>query len=149
MRGKDGDVGEWNEYVKQRYDEGMRACLLPGDVHVYTYQKVDKYFPVINPDLWMDLRAYQDEQRKKGEPIKYDFTKINEIWYGRNHIADGIKYHYCGASMGANKITPEIVLLPGAKMGDFPITGSEYGGFKNFRWRPGHVPKGETLKQTI
>jgi hypothetical protein len=127
------------------YNKGWRAYFHSGcGGQVYFKDGVFKNI-VLNTRnsvrVWEALRAYQDEQRKKGEPINYDFQEINENWYGRTHIADGIKYHYCGSSAG-DKITPEIVLLAGASMGDFPITGGEHGGFKNFRWRPGHGPKG-------
>ena len=125
-------MGEWNEYVKQRYDEGMRACLLPGDVHVYTYQNVDKYFPVINPDLWIDLRAYQDEQRKKGEPIVMSSDEALEFGRLCHRIPTQFNYvHAFTGHPGIQSITPQK-----------PYGQIVNGRFTNFRWRHGHGPKG-------
>lgn len=131
-------MGEWNEYVKQRYDEGMRACLLHGDVHVYTYQNVDKYFPVINPDLWMDLRAYQDEQRKKGEPILVEHLPKN-WFYSTYRTNKDTEFIFGWNSKNWIPNNPRVQVHYRYYFGGIDPVGQ----FTNFRWRPGHGPTKE------
>lgn len=75
---------------------------------------------------WDNLRAYQDEQRKKGETITLRGTDA-EDWC----LMDDTNGFY----FRVEGIWPEIYVEDG-------YNGPVIGKFTNFRWRPGHGPKG-------
>lgn len=85
-------------------------------------------------EMWHALRAYQDEQRKKGEPI--NFRKTPQFHYGWRMLNVGEYHKIYSDWMGY----PHIMLLESYKPDE--NTRQNLGQFTNFRWRPGHGPKG-------
>ena len=102
------------------YDQGTRAYVKPtGSI----FQKSDgSQVSVRTWPLWESLRAYQDEQRKKGEPIRWPQLKDRKKWYANTY--EEFRFE-CINDMPCIDVHKNVI-----------------GGFKNFRWRPGHGPKG-------
>jgi hypothetical protein len=125
--GKEGDVD--NEMIFD-YNNGIRA---------YQTEEAFKFFfedtstgrqewaiTLREVDHWHALRAYQDEQRKKGVPIA---GTGGEYW---DALPSGPQRGFTFHSLGN---IPRIYVYSG-------LNNPPIGQFTNFRWRPGHGPKG-------
>jgi hypothetical protein len=136
MRGKEGDV--YNRIVELEYIESWRAYER-GSQKVMVHEKTGLCV-IAERDLqlieWHALRAYQDEQRKKGEPIKPNECKPMRRDYGLPDVT--FQYYPCPDYPND---PPQVNLFN-------PGTVWAHAKFTNFRWRPGHGPK-ETLNQSI
>jgi murein tripeptide amidase MpaA len=80
---------------------------------------------------WHALRAYQDEQRKKGEPII--MTDNEALQFSRLCLRSETQFNYVHAYTGQPGIQSITPLKPYGQRVN--------GRFTNFRWRPGHGPK--------
>jgi hypothetical protein len=122
------------------YESGFRSVLLySGESEIHAFSNSEGYHPVEEPDIWHALRAYQDEQRKKGEPIlvspmgALDASK----WYHRSYKTQDTTFEFRFGTHSHNDSKPWINIF----------SAKNYHGvwcharFTNFRWRPGHGPK--------
>lgn len=115
------------------YDQGIRAyCWVDGKTKVTFLQDKDgEVIPHEGIYIWPSLRAYQDEQRKKGEPMVMTLS-----WRPKSY--PGFKF---GDMFDGYDLRPAIYVNPVESGGH--LVGYT-GMFTNFRWRPGHGPKATT-----
>lgn len=125
------------------YVSGFRSALLhtvEGD-DIHAFSNSSGYHPVEEPDIWHALRAYQDEQRKKGEPISAkDF--YNKC-YGDYSLKD-ISFEFRLGGMSGNGLPYINCFGPY----NYPAIAC-HARFTNFRWRPGRGPKAEARLQQV
>lgn len=79
--------------VHSIYHSGIRAYHLVDDKgrSVTYFQKVDgSRWPHEGAYVWDRLRAYQDEQRKKGVPIVFPDWDAENKWLSRDHGEIGV-----------------------------------------------------------
>jgi hypothetical protein len=122
------------------YEYGIRSYIVEG-VKIHKNKDGYAYVPV-NMEIWHALRAYQDEQRKKGVPIMsvpgwrdrdYDFKETNYTFaIHTNDPCMRCVVYNCEEPGPRTPFTHDLKVV---------------GRFTNFRWRDGY-PK-ETQKQTI
>jgi hypothetical protein len=106
-------------------------CMYNGNIRSVIRDGVKLFADMNHPDkiawtghykIWQALRAYQDEQRKKGEIIRVE-----------NYIQ----------GQRLTRLIPGLAYRP-----DGSVFFTFYGGrFTNFRWRPGKGPKGMSPTQ--
>jgi hypothetical protein len=128
MRGKEGAVDKVEALVWSLYTSGIRAFKRGDeDCTVTWFQKSDgSRWPHEGSFIWDRLRAYQDEQRKKGEPI----TLFIGEWHNRDYVQkEGQEVIFALNHLDR----PEIRTFSRATEG--------VAKFTNFRWRPGHGQK--------
>jgi hypothetical protein len=118
------------------YEKGQRAYIREGVDDLGGWES----HIVMNPDgsfrhyennllpQWYALRAYQDEQRKKGEPIV--LPEYSASWHGMDYGTHDLNFMFFSENRRPIIHAYE-VRLPGKKV----------ARFTNFRWRPGHGPK--------
>ena len=125
-----------NEMIKRLYDRGIRAYV--SDRGIYFDE------PPIDPDdpndggatpfawaykdgeaMWHSLRAYQNEQRKKGEPIVLSHHGIVR-WYNNDYSSNGNTFAFDEVDS-----RPMIAVID-------QYSSAGLARFTNFRWRPRH-----------
>ena len=116
-----------DKQIKIAYDRGIRAYYRDGEPEFIDQRFPDANYVWSSLGNWIALRAYQDEQRKKGEPI----GRI-EGWKGKSHVSQNEEGKPC--EFNFIHVDHHPVIFVGHR--------AEIGIFTNFRWRPGHGPKG-------
>lgn len=132
------DSSELKEWADHVYNVGWRACIVPhGQESTRLIHRnilngnIDEIKTDADKECWGYLRAYQDEQRKKGVPIEIQTFDMSKSWHSRdyNHVdekGNTVNNFFFGT------YTPNIQQR-------FNENFTAY--FKNFRWRPGHPKK--------
>jgi hypothetical protein len=125
------------EFVKGEFDKGWRAYQKTDGKPFFQSQDGEEFKVYGTMDVWHALRAYQDEQRKKGVPITYDSV---EDQLPEPYVSEGVMATYLCQFGGGVEI--QLAKYKGPRERTYRIAR-----FTNFRWREGY-PK-ETQKQTI
>ena len=113
----------------EAYEQGFRAYVYADGKHFYKHQETGMEHKVYGTmDQWHALRAYQDEQRKKGVPI---------LW-------EQVPYDF------VEDLATAYQAVSGRMDGTFTIRGytdllskHPHGQFTNFRWREGYPKKND------
>jgi hypothetical protein len=125
------------KYTSEAYESGLRAYEKLGEMcwqwtEGGIYRKVDAH----EVKDWHSLRAYQDEQRKKGVPIV--MSSEEAIEFGRLCHRIPTQFNYVNAYTGhpgIQSITPQK-----------PYGQIVNGRFTNFRWREGYPKQPPHIK---
>lgn len=112
------------------YNAGYRAYINQDGEKIFNNAEGQgQYASPRREDEWHALRAYQDEQRKKGVPIVFNYTKAIKDWFPWDTLLDGRLYNFCGDGTWP-KIEPIINIITD--------DGTVVSRFTNFRWREGY-----------
>ena len=135
--------------IEMDYNDGVRAYRVDGCMVLHNstgMQSFDELEPMSKTAMyfakrWHALRAYQDEQRKKGEPIEWvgseaEYRIINS-WLGRDYSVGHVSFSFTVK----HSLTPDM-RHPNVLVWDTSQNDKVIAKFTNFRWRPGHGPKG-------
>jgi hypothetical protein len=124
--------------VEVLYNRGGRAYIVDNAM-IFQYPEYYKYADGTNLTTWHALRAYQDEQRKKGEPIRFD-APLGETYLPWNRRTYGEFWFGSRATRPGEKRQPVIEVF---SFDHAHILKNQIARFTNFRWKPGHGPKKE------
>jgi len=132
-KGVDVDKESILQQVQNMYNEGIRSYVdSEGDV-LHQDKDGNQWEPGYL-ETWKVLRAYQDEQRKKGEPIVFTDWDAENRWLNRDHGEIGVyRSSFAVRQEWDQTKRPRIYAFDREHCSAI---------FTNFRWRPGHGPKG-------
>jgi hypothetical protein len=128
--------------VEVLYNRGGRAYIVDNAM-IFQYPEYYKYADGTNRVTWHALRAYQDEQRKKGEPIRIRGYDEADKWRENHRKADVRPPFFFGSYAENPDLNEYSCDIPYIK--HYASDGSDLGFFTNFRWRPGHGPEKQVI----
>jgi hypothetical protein len=129
--GKERDVDK--NSISAYYSSGLRAYQnLDGGLFLQELSApFQKYETDVPSEFWHALRDYQDEQRKKGEPILIG-TKDRMNFLSNDYDTPDMQVQFSYEGVGA-----PCVYIFGTNNYHAIFAHAK---FTNFRWRPGHGP---------